>query len=844
MNRTTLMTRTRRSRPLLALAAVGLLAACEGENLFQALPTQSGSGGRADPTAPQVRIESPDSTRRVAVQDSVLVRVRVTDNQALASLQLSGFALRGSAALGTESRVERFVTKLIQFDSASTVRDTVITRYLIASADTLPEDSIFLVAIARDTVGNTTADTVRISIGGPRVQLLAPLNGSDVRAGTSLRVRVAASDPARLETIVVRATGGATASATLELDPPAARVDTFLTLPIPSNARGDLVLQAVVRSTSNDSATSSPITLRVLAPIQDRLAPTVRFNIAAPQRAERDDSVSVTVLAVDSTQILQTGVTVVPIHRLSTRTDTLTPITLTSPLGETTFSFPLTQVGLPEPTDTSTLRLEITAFARDTAGNCAAATVPNTAVSETCRVELGRTFSTRSGSRVDVLAVRGTTVALEGRSDVIADIASDGQRVFLSNLTRNRLDVIPVSEPRITATVSVGARPWGLAFNRARSRLYVANSGGTNISIVSPSGLNEVERILTPNVKLFDVTYEPKLYLNPDTSAAAPDSLLGYFPSSVRGYDYSDRPQFIGVTQNENLIYSTLPTGAAPDGTIRIWRTAQKRLQIVTEYAERRLAGKLIIAHADSAFLVAARPSSLIEVCPRARSADPTREPLPRICVTGDVLFVQDSLRRAGYDTEFLYNRDIAEIGLSDTTFVAVSGDHSTVAFGEGATGNARVMVLAEGAGDAATSPLLKSGEIRDIVGNTAERVIGLSLNRDGSLGVARGEEAYFFDRDLRLQGTVGTGQQSGGVDMHPANPDQRRTFVSGVEENGLAYIDVIDSFHFRRIGRIFMRDVVTGPIRAVPLSNGALRIYAVTARGVVVVDVLARDLS
>lgn len=34
-----------------------------------------------------------------------------------------------------------------------------------------------------------------------------------------------------------------------------------------------------------------------------------------------------------------------------------------------------------------------------------------------------------------------------------------------------------------------------------------------------------------------------------------------------------------------------------------------------------------------------------------------------------------------------------------------------------------------------------------------------------------RSEEAHFFSRDLRLQGVVETGTQSGGVDMHPQNP-------------------------------------------------------------------------
>ena len=101
-------------------------------------------------------------------------------------------------------------------------------------------------------------------------------------------------------------------------------------------------------------------------------------------------------------------------------------------------------------------------------------------------------------------------------------------------------------------------------------------------------------------------------------------------------------------------------------------------------------------------------------------------------------------------------------------------------------------------------------------MGNTAERVIGLALNRDGSLGVARGAKGFYFDRNLRLQGVAAAGSPGGGVDMDPAeNTGRGVAYVSGVDRRaGLAYIDVIDTFTFRSRGRIFMRDPVTGPLR------------------------------
>ncbi len=822
---------------LLSLLLAG--TACDGENLYRALPGPGGS--RSDASAPEVELLAPAAEHRVAVGDSVLVRVRVRDPQGIRALELRGVAVRGDARLGTQTLVERFAPKRVDIDSARVVRDTTILRYLLTAGDTLPDDSVLIVASARDAGGNVRADTVAVSVGGPRVQILFPNAGSEIRAGALLRVRVSAASPTdRIQELTLRADSAFALDTTLRFDPPVSAADTVILIPIPDDAAGHLRLRAAVRTVTNDSASTAGVVLGLLPPALDRRPPVVAFTVNAAGRAETDDSVAVTVMATDSTQVAQVGVSLRPIHRLATRTDTLTVLSLVSSGDRATFRFSLEQLGVPQPTDTSTLRLEVTAFARDAAGNCATATVPGTALSEACDSTGGRVFAARSGARYEILVVLGNTLALQDSADVVADIASNGSRVFLSNLSKSRLDVFPVGARRITDSVSVGSLPWGMAFGPGNDTLYVANSGGTNISVVSPGGLSEVRRIQTPNVKLFDVSFDAQRIVNPAAAAdtMAADSVTALFPGSVARFDYSDRPQFIGVTQNRNLIYSTRPTGAAPDGTLRVYRKAQDRLEIVTEYAEERVAGRLVVANADSAFLVASKPFNLIQVCPRPRSRNPSLDrALPVRCFTGPIDWVQDSLATLGYDTEFRYSVNIEEIGLSDTTFVAVSGDHGTVAFGEGARNNARVMVVEDRSSDPADDPLVKFGEIRDIVGNTAERVIGLALNRDGTLGVARGRQAFYFDRNLRLQGVADPGSPSGGVDMNPANTGRGVSYVSGVTAAGLAYIDVVDTFTFRSRGRIFMRDPVTGPLKAVEVPGGVM-IYAVTARGVVQLEV------
>lgn len=815
-----------------------LLVACEGDNLFET-PTGPGTGG-----GPSVLIQKPDSAQRVALGDSVFVQVRVGDDQGVARVELTGFALSGSAVLGTLTETPRFEPKVIDLEALEpVVRDTVLTRYLLSTGDSISSDTVLVVARAFDALGNESADTVRFAIGGPRVRIAGPSDGAAFRPGAQIAFRLAATDSSNLlQNVRLFTTGVLAIDTTLSLDPPPASVDTVIAVTVPASAAaGDVTVQAVARNAVNDTTAALPISIEILPPATDTEAPEVRFTSAAPARAEQDDSIRVTVVADDDFRVSEIGATFLAIHRLSTGTDTLASISRRVAADSATIGISLAELAVPVPTDTSTVRVEVTAFAIDGSGNCASATVPSagTFYSDAC-VGSDPVFGIRPGARYEILVVRGESLTVGNTGDLIVDLAADGSNLFISNLTRNRVEVLPLDTRNFLSPISVGSRPWGLAFNADDSRLYVANSGGTNISVVSPTSRSEVDRIQTPNVKLFDVTIESALIEDPDSPG---DTIPANFPTNVARFDYSDRPQFIGITTNENIIYSTRPTPAAQDGTVRIYRTDQERLQIVTEYAEETIADKVVIVNADSAFLVSSTPNNLLRVCPRNRSENPALDRnLPETCYTGNVGAVQSTISAAGYDTRFLYNLNINEVGLSDTTFVAVSRDHSTVAVGEGARTNGRVVAFEEDSA-AGSVPLVKSGEIRDLVGNAAERVIGLALNADGSLGLARGTEAYFFSTNLRLQGFVDTDQGQGGVAMHPDNPSLQRAFVPGVQSNGLAFIDVVDSFHFRRIARIFVRDPIVGPIRAVRVPDGSLKIYAITESGILAVDVLSADL-
>jgi hypothetical protein len=837
------------SRPVGALLAAALLAlaGCDGENLFRSdVRTQTG----ADRKVPTVELRAPLEASIVAIGDTVRVMARVTDNRGIASVEFAGFALRGDASLGTQTRVDRFETRVVRFDSLSgrVVKDTVLVRDLVPKRDSLPDRRVLVVATARDSSGNVAADTVQISLGGPRVRITTPVPDSVLRAGGVLTVRLSAEDLTdRIGAVRLRTSGAFARDTTLRLALPATRVDTAVVLAIPANVQGDLSLDATATSTQRNEGTARTVRVRVAAAAADVTPPRVSFSASIPQRMEVADTVSVTVTGADEMRVDTLGATVRVVRRTSAGEQLLGVLTgkvaVAPPTGTQTLRLPLGGLGL-SGMDTLTTVLEVVAFAKDAAGNCATATAPNTVQSLPCRSGAqGATVSDGPGALSVVFLARGETIPLPETGDVIADLVADSGRVYLSNRTRNRLEVLPVGARTFGPSVRVGSEPWGLALGRNRDTLFVANSGGTNISLVPLRGATLQEdqgaRIFTRNEQLFNVLF--------DTESLA--------PSSVTRYDYSDRPQFIAQASNGSLVYSTKPTGAAPDGTVRIYNPRQRAAEIVTGYVSRHSAGRAIVVNADSTFLVAGEPKRLL-VCPRRRPGD-TADPA---CIVGNVEFVHSALEamrrqppnQAGgrYDTRMDVGADIEELGLSDTTFVAASTNRQFIAVGEGARTQARIPLF-QVAGDT----LKLQGDVRDLINNTNERVIGLGLNADGSLGTARGTQVYFFDRSLRLQGVTASGTPTGGVAMHPENagyPEgsaHRQAFISGVDERGIPYIDVIDTFNFFRVSRLFLRDPVTGALAVAPRAASdppeiALRIYAVTRAGVVGIRVAARDLQ
>jgi hypothetical protein len=837
------------ARVLLALAAGALLAACDGTNAWTPTPTgPGGDTGGTDAVKPVVQLAKPDSNANVAVGEAVYVEARVTDNVALDSVQLRAFEVRGSPELGTDTAVARFVTKSVQLAGSTAVRDTTIKRFLEALADSSRAQRVRVVVTAWDTAGNSAADTALVNIGGPRVQIVGPAAGAAFNGGTTLPIRVLAQDSSQLvRSVRVTGTGAFAFDTTVTLAAPQPQVLDTLVVLIPATLAGAVVqgaeeLRATVTAASGAQGVSAPVTVTIQPAGVDVAAPQVTFRAVVPTHMEVDDSFSVAVDATDETRPDTVGITVYVIHPRGAVSDTLAVLVRKVRAAADSANFSLSAVPLTG-LDTLTLRLEVTAWATDPAGNCGAAVSPGAAQRQPCRAgPSGSRLASVSGFAYSLLVVRGLTVAPPSSGDVLADLLVDSSRVYLSNYTRNRVDILPLGSMTYGPPILVGSQPWGLALGRNRDSLYVANSGGTNISVIPLTGGVLVEaqdrRIFTQNEKLFSVVFNPS------------DEAVG----SVTAFDYSDRPQFIAQASNGLLVYSTKPTPAASDGTVRIFNPRKTRSEVFTGYVDRHTTGRALAVNADSAFLISGL--NTVMVCPRRRFGDLSNPP----CISGRPSIVSDSLTKlrglapnpsgGKWDTRLDIGAAVEEVGLSDTTFVAVSGNRDYVAVGEGAVTNARIpMFTAPAGGDS----LVLVGDVRDLISNTAERVIGLGLNFDGSLGVARGGQAYYFNATLRLQGVVAAGSPTGGVAMHPANAGYpggsfRLSFVSGIDATG-PYVDVIDNFNFFRVKRVYTRDPVVGAMAVAPRAGGdagavTLRIYALTSSGILALPITSTDLT
>lgn len=701
------------------------------------------------------------------------------------------------------------------------------------------------------------------------VEILEPSSGAEVQTGQTVRVRaIAAGGVGGISEFVLTLSGAIGTSMKWSFSPPRDSVAIDTAFVVPNDLAGALEIRASVRDANGTNAGAKPVDLTVSA--VDNTPPTLALAVETSPRMEYTDPLVFQVTARDNpggSGIGRVGVTAIVVNSMTGDTLILPGLEreFASAHGEEVHerfvvlphTFPpgfVDRTALPAP-----LNIEVHAYAVDASGNCATAVDTDPQKKLRCAdfVFNGTTYRVANhlGARRQTAVVAGRTSILPDGGQVV-DLLVDTlrNRLYASNIGRNKLQILEIGSGAWGPEVFVGSRPWGLALSRGGDTVYVANSGGTNLSVVTLDG-NPVEdrgrRIFTPNDALYEISW----------------SLTGGRRYTGTFHDFSDRPQFVAQDANGRLLYSTVPTPSAVDGTVRVvdilpgWQSSEARLLLGSQdirFAERTIA----LAHLDSIKIFQQADGDVVEIFDHLPG-------FPGTILRSGLLPLEeaiDAMLRQGSDLRWGYGRwDRDRIGLSDTTYVALSGDRQWVAFGEGGRVDAgRISFWHAG-----SQSLSYEVSVADIVSNSAEPIRGLELNRDGTLGAARGAAAYFFTTDLRLQGSFSDGLAPGstGAVLHPGHPSDYRGSVSlGSTPETVAFVGtgnhtirIVDTVHFTYRGEIPIRDNLNGPFRVGPPSFAdnqgkncpgdptcvVARLYGVTsAGGVVVVDVLASDIN
>lgn len=459
-----------------------------------------------------------------------------------------------------------------------------------------------------------------------------------------------------------------------------------------------------------------------------------------------------------------------------------------------------------------------------------------------------------------VTIVAGLTRALPSGGTVADGIYHPpSNRLYLTNIERNQLEVFDLADSTFHTPIPVGSRPWGIAARPAdragnmTDTLIVANSGGTLLSFVDVNAGNphEVYRYALPNIIFSTVT-----------SAVLPN---GQLVEHRTVHDFSDRPQYVaatctgaGICGDLVVAYSTTPTAGqslpfANQGTIRYEDITQKATHFFFEQAIGQGTTATVDTIEIDRFAAAGYGSDSVLV-PFLQGPFCTPSPCP------------------GPDTSyFAVTTNTPLVGFRDTTFTRNSGNFQRAVFGEGGSvagvsglPNARVMTYDVNVGmvpsftdkgntyTAASTPAFqpvfdggvsRPGDVSDWVANTSTSISGVAINFDGATSAVRADSTYLFDITLRLQGLLQTTKGNAGVDFHPLNFGTPRPGATGGTQmmftaSSAAEIQVWNTNTYQLCLSVPTRDPVIGPIKSALVGGGATMLVGATQYGVVVVTI------
>lgn len=777
--------RSRLRAGLAALMAAVTLGACSGDEVIDP--------PFADTVKPRVSI-----AKGLSVADTLIsVTISANDNIGLKRVRL---LLSGGVTAAYDTTMTSAVTSL-----------TFAVNVKVPTSATLGA-TVNAASVATDGAGNVS-DTalVALTVGNlepPQAIITSPTASSPVVSGKALVLSLSAKARYKVRTVGYQLSGAYNFADSLTYTSPLKDSLAILdTLTIPDSVRGaSLRVTPFVTDSLNQRVLGTPVAYAVLRPDSVNTIPVVRTGVAG--RVEVSDTVFVE--ATDPVGITTLGYEVRTLAGQLIVADSVSSTGAFSTLVRT-FRSRIPVTAFPTP-------VTVAGFARNANGRRDVARFGSGAVrTDTVQVVSGYTNPLPGGGQI---------------ADAIYVPRTD--RLYLSNIERNWLEVFNLADTTFRAPIAVGSRPWGIAaWPRNRDgvmgdTLLVANSGGTNISYVNLNAGTtgrEVYRYPLPNIIAYSIT---------STRAANTDQII----TQRTVYDFSDRPQYIAATcvaavspgtpcGDVVAVYSTTPTPGQStpfpnQGTIRWENLHKKSSHFFFEQAMGQTANR-----ADTLEIERFAAGGV--------GADSMLVPARQAITTPNGTFNYSIVVR------------LDALAFRDTTFVRNSGNFRRAVFGEGGPvlgSRALTYDVTRGFDSTPPLPVIDRGVSRpvdasDFIANTFARVQGVGINFDGELNAVKGDSTYLFDSSLRLQGILQSRPSGGGLDFHPLNTGANSTplrtrlaFVASSEP----VIDVFDTYCYRKIATIPIRDPIVGPVRATVRPNGQLVLVGATIRGVTLV--------
>ncbi|MFL5468562.1 MAG: hypothetical protein ACJ8AE_02065, partial [Gemmatimonadaceae bacterium] len=396
-----------------------------------------------------------DNTSIDPQRDRVPPTIDLTANGGQADTVIS-FTTNAEDNLGLKTiHVQAIGAVNVVYDTTftSAVTDIQLPFTLFSSRSVPPGTPVTITAEALDGAGNSSGvDTLIMATGNvppPEVRVLSPFSGSSAVVGKSILVTVMGKTALKVRSLGLQTTGPVVRADSLVYSSPLLDSLTMQdTVAIPANAApGTLTITPFLRDSLGQRAVGPSITITVQTAAQINSVPVVNGYCTSSQgfdnacghgrRVEVTDTVHVE--ADDPSGISQLGYEV--------------RSTLGGPLDDSgTF---LSNGQLTFQPHTFSMRLPYTTF-------------PQTAYVQVFAVNSNgvRAYAklASGADRIDtVVVVAGVTRPLPVGGEVADALYHSGRdRIYLTNMTRNQVEVFNLGDSSFKAPVIVGSRPWGI----------------------------------------------------------------------------------------------------------------------------------------------------------------------------------------------------------------------------------------------------------------------------------------------------------------------------------------------------------------------------------------------